>query len=295
MKDFKGKVAVITGGAGGIGYGLAERAIEEGMKVLIADIDDAKLAASAQTLREKNGGEVEYFRCDVSKSDDIKALAKKAIDCFGGVHFLANNAGVFAGGSCWETSEKDWNWTMGVNLDGVFNGIRIFAPIMLEQDCECHILNTASGAGLIPYHPVVAYQVSKAAVVSITENTHYAMKLRGAKVTTSVLCPGFVATDIIQNNEKRRPKELENTAADEKISEQQQQLVDSIAAGMETLSITPKEMADQAFDAIKRGEVYINSPSILPLIDARMKGIVEGHVPPADPFDAAFETQNQRT
>jgi|TARA_B100001105_G_C22354628_1_gene427386 NAD(P)-dependent dehydrogenase (short-subunit alcohol dehydrogenase family) len=293
MKDFAGKVAVITGGAGGIGYALAERAIEEGMKVIIADIDDAQLAASADTLREEKGGEVEHIRCDVSKSADIKAMANKAIDCFGGVHFLANNAGVFAGGSCWETSENDWDWTMSVNLNGVFNGIRIFAPIMLAQDCECHILNTASGAGLMPYHPTASYQVSKAGVVSITENTHYALKLRDAKVTTSVLCPGFVATDMMQNNETRRPKEMQNTDADEKIFEQQQQLLDGIESGMASLSITPREMADQAFEAIKRGEVYINAPSVLPLIEARMKGIVENHIPPGDPFSVVLETQNQ--
>jgi NAD(P)-dependent dehydrogenase (short-subunit alcohol dehydrogenase family) len=293
MKDFEGKVAVITGGAGGIGFALAERAIEEGMKVVVADIDDAQLAASAQALREEKGGEVEHVHCDVSKSDDIKAMAQRALDCFGGIHFLANNAGVYAGGSCWETSEKDWKWTMGVNLDGVFNGIRIIAPIMLEQNCECHILNTASGAGLIPYHPTVSYQVSKAGVVSITENTHYAMTLRGAKVTTSVLCPGFVDTDIMQNNEKRRPTEMKNTDADEKLSEQQQQLLDSIESGMASLSITPKEMADQTFEAIKRGEVYINAPSSLPLISARMNGIIENFVPPSDPFGVLFETQNQ--
>lgn len=290
MKEFKGKVAVITGGASGIGLALAERSVAEGMKVLIADVDTEALATAAASLREQ-GGEIETIRVDVSKSADIEAMAKKALDCFGGVHLLVNNAGVFAGGSAWETSAKDWSWTVGVNLNGVFDGVRIFAPIMIKQDCECHIVNTASGAGLIPYHPSVAYQVTKAGVVSITENSHYAMKMQDAKVGVSVLCPGFVKTNIM-NTERLRPADLQNTAEDEQISALQQGLIDQIAQGVEALCITPKQMADQTFTAIINNEVYINAPATLPMVEARMRGIVNDNNPPADPFGGALQEEN---
>jgi NAD(P)-dependent dehydrogenase (short-subunit alcohol dehydrogenase family) len=291
MQEFSGKVAVITGGASGIGLALAERCVKEGMKVLIADVDTDALATAATSLREQ-GGEVETLRVDVSRSSDIEAMAQKALDSFGGIHLLVNNAGVFAGGSAWETSEKDWNWTTGVNLDGVFNGTRIIAPIMIKQDCECHIVNTASGAGLLPYHPSIAYQATKAAVVAISENTHYAMKLQCAKVGVSVLCPGFVSTNIMTKNESRRPQALQNDANDEQIGELQQGLIDQIAEGCAALAITPEQMADQTFEAIKKNEVYINAPSTLPLLEQRMKGIINDNNPPADPFGTALQEEN---
>ena len=156
MREFKGKVAVVTGAASGIGRGLAERCAQEGMKVVLADIDKITLAQAEEEMKA-TGADVLAISTDVSKASDVEALAQRTLDTFGAIHLLCNNAGVIhdrsQGWSIWEHTVDDWTWIMGVNLWGVIHGIRAFLPIMLEQDTECHIVNTASIAGLIslPY------------------------------------------------------------------------------------------------------------------------------------------------
>jgi len=160
MKEFKGKVAVITGAASGIGRGIAEHCVQKEMKVVLADIEEAPLRETEQALQAK-GTSVLAVRTDVSKAGDIETLARKTLDTFGAVHLLFNNAGVQTRRTIWESTMADWEWVINVNLWGVIHGVRIFVPIMLRQQNDCHIVNTASAVGLISGSGIGTYRVTK--------------------------------------------------------------------------------------------------------------------------------------
>jgi NAD(P)-dependent dehydrogenase (short-subunit alcohol dehydrogenase family) len=168
MKEFKGRVAVITGAASGIGRAIAERCVREGMNVVLADVDEADLAR-AETELKAAGGTVLGVRTDVSKRSDVEQLARRALDAFGQVHLLFNNAGVGAGGAPWEATWNDWEWVIGVNLWGAIHGVKVFTPLMLAQNTECHIINTSSAAGLAVGGSSGPYSVTKHAVVALSE------------------------------------------------------------------------------------------------------------------------------
>src|SRR5215831_13355553 len=188
MKEFKGKVAVVTGAASGIGRALAEGCVREGMKVVLADVEVESLTKTEASMKAA-GATVLAVRTDVSQARDIEALAQKTLDAFGAVHLLCNNAGVWTGASIWESTIADWEWVLGVNLWGVIHGVRFFVPVMLAQDTECHIVNTASIAGLIAYPGAGIYKVTKHGVVTLSETLYYELAERGAKVHVSILCP----------------------------------------------------------------------------------------------------------
>ena len=219
MQNFQNKVAVITGGASGIGWALAKECAAQGMKVVLADIE----------------------------------LAQKSVERFGAVHLLFNNAGVGAGGKIWETSLNDWQWSLGVNLWGVIHGIRSFTPIMLQQDDECHIVNTASIAGLISGPGLGSYKVTKHAVVSLTETMYYELKEQGAKVKVSVLCPEFVQTRIWES-ERNRPQTLRNPKR--KLSDAERSDIEDLRSVVVN-GIPAEEVARQVFDAIRQEKLYI--------------------------------------
>jgi len=207
MKDFQNKVAVITGAASGIGRALAERSARAGMKVVLADVEEDALVRTEKEMRAA-GGTVLAVRTDVSKAHDVQALARKTLDAFGSVHLLCNNAGVaVATKAIWETSLEDWQWCLGVNLWGVIHGIRTFVPIMLRQDVEAHVVNTASIAGLLSLPYIAIYNATKHAVVTITESLHHELSLLSSKVKASVLCPGFIRTSIMASY-RNRPVEF---------------------------------------------------------------------------------------
>ncbi|MHA2008564.1 MAG: SDR family NAD(P)-dependent oxidoreductase [Promethearchaeota archaeon] len=169
MKDFKDKVAVITGAASGIGFGIAKNAIKMGMKVVIADIEEEALSSAQDHLRNF-GDDIIAVPVDVSKSDNLERLAQKTLEAYGKVHLLCNNAGIFVRGILWEMSLPEWEWAINVNLWGVINGIRTFIPIMLNQDENCQIINVASTAGLISSeHYDGIYTLTKQGVVAISE------------------------------------------------------------------------------------------------------------------------------
>ena len=210
MKEFQGKVAVITGGASGLGRAMAERFAREGMKIVLADVDPAALAKTEAEMKA-GGAAVVSARTDVSKGEDVELLARKAIDAFGAVHVVVNNAGVSPLGAVWDSTVADWQWALGVNLWGVIHGVRVFAPILLAQDAEGHIVNTASVAGLISPPGSGVYNVTKHAVVALTETLHHDLARRGAKVKCSVLCPAYVSTGIA-DSERSRPAALKNEA-----------------------------------------------------------------------------------
>src|SRR5271165_2063669 len=179
MKEFQGKVAVITGAASGIGRGIAERCVSEGMKVVLADIEEASLR-QAETELKASSGNVLGVRTDVSKRSEVEALARQALDAFGQVHLLFNNAGVAAGGAPWEATWNDWEWVINVNLWGVIHGVKVFTPIMLEQKTECHIVNTSSNAGLVVGGFSAPYSVTKHAVVALSESLFLTLGQRSA-------------------------------------------------------------------------------------------------------------------
>jgi len=252
MKDFQGKVAVITGAASGIGHAIAERAVATGIKVVIADVDEANLAEAEKELRNL-GGTVLSVRTDVSQRSDVELLARKALDAFGQVHLLFNNAGVGAGGAPWEATWNDWEWVIGVNLWGVIHGVKIFTPLMLAQNTECHIVNTSSTAGLIVGGGSAPYAVTKHGVVALSESLYLALQQRNAPVKVSVLCPGLVRTNIA-DAERYRPTRLRNEPVP--MTPERQAGLAAFKAAV-AASAPPLQVADAVFAAIQNEQFYI--------------------------------------
>lgn len=280
MKDLNGKVAVITGGASGIGLAVAQACADEGMKLVLADISEKDLTPVAASF-ESNGVEVLPVVVDVSKYEEVEALAQKTLDRFGKVHFLFNNAGVGGGSSVWDTTIKDWEWVMGVNVMGVVYGVKVFTPIMLAQDEEGHIVNTASIAGLIAGPSMAAYRVSKHAVVSLSESLYLELEQMKAKVSASVLCPAWVKTQIF-SSERNRPAEMQNegdngfASADPLIQAQLQESVRSVVED----GLAPEVIAAHVLEAIKENRFYIlTHPHFTGAIAYRMKDILNGNNP----------------
>lgn len=255
MKEFEGKVAVITGAASGIGEAIAERCIDEDMKVVLADIEEATLAHTESELKAR-GGTVLGVRTDVSKRGDVELLARRALDAFGQVHLLFNNAGVAAGGTAWEATWNDWEWVIGVNLWGVIHGVKVFTPLMMAQNTECHIINTASIAGLMVGAGSAPYAATKHAVVALSENIYLALRQRNSLVNVSVLCPGLVRTDIA-NAERHRPVGLRDDEPVPMTPEMQARLA-AFKAAIQA-SMPPREVADAVFDALRKEQFYILS------------------------------------
>ena len=263
MKEFKDKVAVITGAASGIGLGIARRAAKEGMKVVLADIEKDALNQAEEELKS-SGADVISVVTDVSKLENIEKLAQKTIETFGEVHLLCNNAGVAAPGVFWESISSDWKWVIGVNLWGVINGIQTFIPIMLQQDNECHIVNTSSMAGILHGDGTNGiYSVTKQAVVALSESLRrsFANPLFGSKIGVSVLCPGIVNTKIT-NSERNRPAEFcgsDYIPCFERIikNHPEAEVLVREAPKIWEKGTPPNESGDIVFEAIKNDIFYI--------------------------------------
>ena len=275
MQDLKGKVAVITGGADGIGKALAVAAATEGMKLVLADIDADKLNATVEELAG-TGAEVIGLRTDVSSESSVQALADAAFERFGNVHLLINNAGVALAKSAWETTQKDWEWVMGVNLYGVTNGLRAFIPRMLEKGEEGHIVNTASIAGLLSEPALAAYNVSKFGVVTLSEGLHHDLTLRKAKINVSVLCPGWVKTRIAEAERHREADQRTDFTKIDKVS---------VMTGMSIMKavqngIEPQQVASDVINAVKSNKFYIlTHPHTKAGIQIRMEDILQERAP----------------
>ncbi len=211
MQDFDGKVAVVTGAGSGIGRGMAERFAMEGMKVVLADVEERALDAAVLELKQREF-DVLGVLTDVSRPEAVDALAEKAFGAYGKVHVVCNNAGVSGGGlgALWEQSMQSWQWVFGVNFWGVVHGVRAFLPRMIAQDEPGHIVNTASIMGLTPGGGI--YGATKHAVVSVSESLHTQLKQAEAKVNVSVLCPAHVTTRITSSI-RNRPEELSDGSA----------------------------------------------------------------------------------
>ena len=210
MDDFTGARAVVTGGASGIGFGLATALLEQGAAaVALADVELGALDAAVERLRGAGlGGEVIGLHCDVTDPASVEAMAAAAWEELGSVQVVCLNAGVFAGGAVWETTEADWDWVLGVNLRGVINGIRAFVPDLIEAGVPAHVLITASIAGIVAAPASGVYCTSKFAAVGLAESLHHDLQLSGAThVAASVICPGMVATNI-DHGQRNRPADL---------------------------------------------------------------------------------------
>lgn len=281
MKDFAGKVAVVTGAASGMGLAFSHKFADEGMKVVLADIESEPLAMAEAAIKAK-GGEVLSVRANVMREEDVNALADKAFERFGNVHVVCNNAGVAATAATlrsrpWESPLADWEWTFGVNFMGVLYGIRAFIPRMLENGEEGHIVNTASMAGLLT--GANPYNVSKHSVVCLTEGIYKEFKGMGAKLSASVLCPGLIKTAILES-ERNRPPEF-GPATD--LSAQRPE-VQAFSAGFEAalkMGYEPEDVALQVFEAIRDDKFYIfpAQPNVLASVKSRMEDIIEQRNP----------------
>jgi NAD(P)-dependent dehydrogenase (short-subunit alcohol dehydrogenase family) len=271
MEDLQGKVAVITGGASGIGRAVAERAAAEGMKIVLGDIEEGPLARAADDLAAA-GAEAVGVRTDVADRASVEALRDRALDRFGAVHLVHNNAGIGLGGPIWEVTEEDWRWILGVNLWGVIHGVATFTPLLLEQG-EGHIVNTASVAGLIVAPFLGPYNATKQAVVAISETLFKDLQTIATPVGVSVLCPGFVQTRIAESD-RNRPDwapDRDTTGAAE-VQGVVQNLVDG--------GIAPATVADRVIDAVRTNTFYIlTHPELDIAITTRFDDIVQGRAP----------------
>ncbi len=278
MKNFTGKVAVITGAGSGFGREFARIGGTLGMKLVLADIQQDALDTIAKELRE-NGAQVLSVRTDVSKAADMEALCAATFEKFGGAHLLFNNAGVGAGGFAWENSVADWEWVLGVNVWSVIHGIRLFVPKMLAQGDECHVVNTASVAGLLSAQTMAVYNVSKHAVVTLSETLFQDLRVAKAKIGVTVLCPAFVPTGIA-NSERNRPAELAaaELTPSQKIAQAATQK--AVSSGR----ITAAEVANMVYDCIREDRFYcITHPKILGSVELRLQDILAQRNP-SDPF-----------
>jgi NAD(P)-dependent dehydrogenase (short-subunit alcohol dehydrogenase family) len=254
MQELKGKTAVVTGAASGIGKALAAKCRAEGMNVVMADVEVDTLDAARAEIGSGARGVISVVT-DVSSAEAVNQLAGKTLEAFGSVDLLFNNAGVGAGTTIWESTLQDWTWVMGVNLWGVIHGIRTFVPIMLKQNRPAHIVNTASIAGLVKGHHSASYAVTKHAVVALTEQLAVELERINAPIKASALCPSWVNTRINESG-RNRPKDLLNTTEFNPTPEmlkQWEQLQEVVRR-----ATPPAVIADAVFEeGIGRGRLYI--------------------------------------
>ena len=275
MQDFENKVAVVTGAASGIGNALAQNCLDEGMSVVLADIEEAALQRAAEAFAAQGKNTVLPVQTDVSILEEIEALAEKTISAFGEVHLLFNNAGVGGAPSVLDSSQADWEWVMGVNLWSVIHALRVFGPIMVAQDTEAHIVNTASMAGLL--YGGGAYGVTKHGVVALSESAHFELEQKGSKVKVSVLCPGFVQTNITDSSRNRQERYGQATPPEptEEHPARFQFVTEMIKQGM-----PPAELADIVFDHIRRERLYIlTHDNFNEMVEERTRNILRGENP----------------
>lgn len=283
ITDFKGKTAVLTGAGSGFGLECARIGARLGMNLVLADVQqDALDKATAEMTAA--GAQVLAFRLDVSKAAEVEALGAAVLARFGAPHFVFNNAGVGAGGLIWENTLKDWEWVIGVNLMGVAHGVRVFTPMMLEAArkdpaWQGHIVNTASMAGLLNAPNMGIYNVSKHAVVSMSETLYQDLALVTDQISASVLCPFFVPTGIGQS-QRNRPDALPAAKPTKSQLIGQAMSDKAVSSG----KVTAAEVAQKVFDAVAANQFYIYShPKAIGSVQTRLEDILQARNP-TNPF-----------
>ena len=283
ITDFAGKTAVLTGAGSGFGLECARLGAKLGMKLALVDVQQDALDRAGDEARAA-GAQVALFKVDVSNAAEMEAMSRSVFERFGAPHLVFNNAGVGSGGLIWENTARDWEWVLGVNLWGVIHGVRLFTPMMLAAAAQDpawhgHVVNTASMAGLLNPPNMGIYNVSKHAVVSLSETLYQDLRLVSDQVGASVLCPYFVATGISQS-QRNRPdnQEPENPTRSQLIG---RAMIDkAVGSGR----VTAAQVARQVFDAVKSDQFYIYShPKALGNVQSRMEAIL-GQANPPDPF-----------
>jgi NAD(P)-dependent dehydrogenase (short-subunit alcohol dehydrogenase family) len=273
MKTLRDRVAVITGAASGLGRALAKRCAREGMKLVLADINEVSLEQARTGLA---GTQLLTVGCDVSKAHDVQRLAQVAIESFGAVHVVCNNAGVATLGAVWENTEADWQWSLGVNLWGVIHGVRVFTPILLAQNDEGHIVNTASVAGLIAPPGMGVYNTTKHAVVALTETLFHDLAAKTSQVKCSVVCPAYFASGIA-DSERNRPADLRS---DRPKTPEDLAREANLRKAIQSGKLSADDIADAVLEAVRDERFYVlTHPRIKPAIELRMRDILDGRNP----------------
>jgi NAD(P)-dependent dehydrogenase (short-subunit alcohol dehydrogenase family) len=261
MRELGGKVAVVTGGASGIGYALCELFAREDMRVVVSDVAADRLEAAAAELRATTGAEVLDVPADVTRWEDVEQLAKRAGERFGGAHVLCNNAGVQRDGYSWDFSLDEWRWVLGVNLWGTIHGIKAFVPGMLERGEQAHVVNTASIGGLVAFPRLAMYTAAKAGVIGLSESLLNDLRDRGVPIGVSVLCPGPTMSGLREHSRTLRP-----TGSDDR----------PISLVTDVERVPALEVAAQVLDAIRANRFWIlTHPEYNGMINRRYRGIVD--------------------
>ena len=292
ITDFKGKTAVLTGAGSGFGLECARIGAKLGMNLVLVDVQQDALDAATQEMQAA-GAEVLAFKLDVSKAHEMEAMGAAVLARFGAPHLVFNNAGVGSGGLIWETSVKDWEWVLGVNVMGVAHGVRIFTPMMLEaakKDAawKGHIVNTASMAGLLNAPNMGVYNVSKHAVVALSETLYQDLSLVTDQISASVLCPFFVATGISQSH-RNRPSVLQSGKPTQSQLIGQAMSEKAVSSG----KVSAADVAQLVFDAVAKDQFYIYShPKAIKSVQTRLEDIVQTRNP-TDPFESKPEIGQQ--
>ena len=275
MQNFRGRTAVITGGASGIGRAMADRFAKEGMNIVLADIEVGTLERAVEELRAA-GVTALGVPTDVGHFEQIEELARRSFEAFGSVHILCNNAGVASDGApSWAQSANDWQWVMNVNLWSVVHGIRAFVPRMIEQNDEGHVVNTASLAGLFAMPMAAPYHVTKFGVVALTESLFYEFATVKSQLGASVVCPAWVKTRILESG-RNRPEELKNSGAQAPDSG----LMKAFRKRIEEQGLTPSYIAERVFTAVRDKQLYVfTHPEFKDAVRWRMENILNERNP----------------
>jgi NAD(P)-dependent dehydrogenase (short-subunit alcohol dehydrogenase family) len=285
ITDFKNKTAVLTGAGSGFGLECARIGAKLGMNLVLADVQQDALDKAAAEMTAL-GAQLLAFKLDISKAAEVEAMGEAVFKRFGAPHFVFNNAGVGAGGMIWENTLKDWEWVIGVNIMGVAHGVRVFTPMMLDAAkkdpaYQGHIVNTASMAGLLNAPNMGVYNVSKHAVVSLSETLYQDLKLVTDQISASVLCPFFVPTGISQSH-RNRPDEFKQSGVKPTKSQLIGQAMNDQAVGKGKVSAA--DVAQKVFDAVQAGQFYVYShPKSIGSVQMRLEDIMQQRNP-TDPF-----------
>ncbi len=285
ITNFQGKTAVLTGAGSGFGLECARIGAKLGMNLVLVDVQQDALDKATAELQAA-GAQVLARKVDVSKAAEMEALGQAVLEKFGAPHFVFNNAGVGSGGLIWENTAQDWEWVIGVNLMGVAHGVRVFTPMMLEAAkkdpaYQGHIVNTASMAGLLNAPNMGVYNVSKHAVVSLSETLYQDLSLVTDQISASVLCPFFVPTGISQSH-RNRPEELKTRGVKPTQSQLIGQAMSDKAVGSGKVSAA--DVAQKVFDAVAANQFYIYShPKAIGSVQVRLEDIMLARNP-TDPF-----------